>query len=131
MEGDKKVVTAGSLKVGSYVILDGKACVVKSLQVSKTGKHGHAKCRIEAICLTDGQKIIQVFPGTDKVDVPIIEKKTAQILSVVGDVANVMDLESYETFDLKIPQELKDKIVEGGQVIYWIVIGERIMKQSK
>jgi len=130
MEGDKKVINVGALKVGNYVIFDNKAYVIRNIQSSKQ-RHGHVKCRIEAVGLVDGQKVFRVFPAHDKINVPIIEKRTAQILSINEDMANVMDAENYETFNLNIPVKLKDKVIEGNQVIYWIIIGERIMKQVK
>lgn len=120
--------TVISLREGSYAIFNGKPCVVKSIQTSKTGKHGHAKCRIEAVGIIDGQKIVKIMPGHDKIDVPIIEKKNVQILSIQNNTANVMDMESYETFDLEIPEDLKDTVREGMQVMYWIVMGKKIMK---
>lgn len=122
---------AGSLKSGRYVLFDGIACVVKSVQVSKTGKHGHAKARIEAVGLIDGRKIIKVMPGHDSVDVPIIEKKIAQVLSIQGDKATVMDMENYETFEMAIPEDLKESVKEGSQVMYWTVLDDKIMKQVK
>lgn len=130
-EGDKKLTNVGSLKQGNYVIIDGVACTVKSVQTSRPGKHGHAKCRIEAVGIIDGQKKIIVAPAHDKIDVPIIIKKTAQVLSINNDIANVMDTESYNTFDLKIPEELKNNITEGSQVVYWIILTEKVMKQLK
>jgi len=130
-EGDKKFTNVGSLKVGNYVIVDGIACIVKSVQTSRPGKHGHAKCRVEAIGMIDDQKKIFVAPGHDKIDVPIIVKKSAQVLSINKDMANVMDTESYETFDLKIPEDLKDKVSEGVQVVYWGILSEKVMKQLK
>jgi translation initiation factor 5A len=126
-----KQVHATGLKVGGCVIFDGVACKISNIQVSRPGKHGHAKCRIEAVGLVDGRKTIKVVPGHDNVEVPIIEKKTAQVLSVHGDSANVMDMESYETFDIKIPSELKDQVVEGAQVLYWIIMNDKVMKQVK
>lgn len=42
-----------------------------------------------------------------------------------------MDMESYETFDLKIPDELKDQVKEGIQVLYWIILDQKIMKQVR
>ena len=128
---DKKVTDVGSLKVGSYVILDDAPCVIKSIQTSKTGKHGHAKCRIEAIGLIDDQKRIVIYPSHDKIDVPIVEKKEAQILSVHGDKVNVMDLETYETFDLDVPEELKQEVAEGKQIGYWLLMNQKILKQVK
>lgn len=131
MEGNTIQASASELRPGRYVILDGVACVIKSIDISKTGKHGHAKCRIEATAIKDSRKIITVMPGHDNVQIPIVEKKSAQVLSIHGDMANVMDSESFETFDLKIPEELEGKVVEGGQVLYWIVMGEKLLVQPK
>ncbi|MBT3690701.1 translation initiation factor IF-5A [Candidatus Woesearchaeota archaeon] len=127
---DKKVVGASSLKVGGYVIFDNVACKVSSIDISRTGKHGHAKARIAAISLMDGTKKVKLYPGHDKVEVPIIEKETAQVLSVSGDKANVMDMKTYETFDLNIPPELQGQTKEGDQVTYWIILGEKVLKQK-
>ena len=126
-----KQVSVSSLKKGSFCIIDDIACVVRSIQVSKAGKHGHAKCRIEAIGIINNQKKIIVVPGHDPIRVPIIEKKNAQVLSVNKGIANVMDMETYETFDLKIPEDLKDQVQEGKQVAYWIVLNDKIIKQVK
>ena len=56
-----KPIDAVEAKPGRYVIFDGHACVVKSLEISRPGKHGHAKCRIEAIGLKDDKKIRWFF----------------------------------------------------------------------
>ncbi len=128
---EKKSVSATSLRAGGYVILDDIPCKIINMQVSKSGKHGHAKCRIEATGLVNNQKIIKLFPGHDKVEVPIVEKETAQILSLHGDTATVMDMKTYETFDLKIPEELKDQIKEGNNITYWIILNEKIIMQAR
>ena len=128
---DKKVTNAGSLKPGNYVIFDDVPCVVRNIDLSKTGKHGSMKCRIETIDLIDNQKRIKIYPSSDKVDVPIIEKKDAQVLSIHDNKANVMDMGSYETFDIIIPEELNDKVKEGSQVVYWIIIDQKVIKQVK
>ncbi len=126
-----KVASVGSLKVGSYVMIEGVACKVSSLQVSRPGKHGHAKVRMEASGILDGKKRVTVMPGHDSVDVPVIEKKTAQVLSISGNTANVMETETYETFDLEIPSELQSQVVDGATVLYWQVLEDRVMKQVK
>ncbi len=127
--GETKPVSVGSLKKGNYVIVDGAACVVSDTQVSRPGKHGHAKVRLTAVGIIDGRKRQIVMPGHDHIDVPIIDKRTAQVLSIHGDSVNVMDLETYETFDLKIPGELKDQVVEGCNVLYWVILDDKVMKQ--
>ena len=124
-----KPVDVGSLKKGNYVVLEGAACVVTDTQVSRPGKHGHAKVRLTAVGIVDDKKRVVVMPGHDKLEAPIIEKKTAQVLSISGDMANVMENETYETFDLKIPEELKAQVVEGVNVIYWVILNDKVMKQ--
>jgi len=126
-----KVVNVGSIKTGSYIMIDGVACRAVSAETSKSGKHGHAKMRIVAIGVLDNKKREIVLPGHDNVDVPIIEKRIAQVLSVSGDVANVMDDETYETFDLKIPDDLKETVVANCRVMFWTILGEKVMKQVK
>ncbi|MBI2138496.1 translation initiation factor IF-5A [Candidatus Woesearchaeota archaeon] len=124
-----KPVDVGSLKKGSFVIMDGAACVVADVQISKSGKHGHAKVRFTGVGITDEKKRVMISPAHDTIEVPIIEKKNAQVLSVLGESANVMDAETYETFDLKIPPELKEKVREGATVLYWVIMGDKVMKQ--
>ncbi|HLC73775.1 MAG TPA: translation initiation factor IF-5A [Candidatus Nanoarchaeia archaeon] len=126
-----KTTDIGSIKVGGYIIIDGVACRVVSVQTSKTGKHGHAKARIEAIGLINDDKKVIVKPSHDKAEVPIVEKKSAQVLSVNNDVANVMDTETFETFDIKIPEELKGKVQENSNVVFWIILGIKVLKQMK
>jgi translation initiation factor 5A len=126
-----KVVGAGSIRDGSFIVIDGAACKVLSTAISKPGKHGSAKIRIVAMGIIDNRKRDAVYHTGDNVEVPIIEKRTAQVLSITGDSANVMDSETFETFDLKIPEDLKGQIVDGVQVLYWDVLGEKVMKQIK
>ncbi len=126
-----KVVGAGTLKDGSYIVIDGAACRVATTDTSKSGKHGHAKVRIVAIGLLDNKKREIVLPAHDNVEVPLIEKKSAQVLSVTGDTANVMDDETFETFDISIPEDLKGSIVSNCKVLYWIILGQKVMKQLK
>ncbi|MDD4878295.1 MAG: translation initiation factor IF-5A [Candidatus Nanoarchaeia archaeon] len=131
MEGNTVQASATELRPGKYFVFEGAAYVVKSVDISKTGKHGHAKCRIEAVGIKDGKKIITVMPGHDNVQIPIVEKKSAQVLSVHEDVANLMDSESFETFDIKIPEDLQGKVAEGNTVMYWIVMGDKMLVQNK
>ena len=129
--GETKQASVGTLQKGNYVVIDGVACKVVDTQTSKPGKHGHAKIRLSATGLIDGRKREVVMPGHDNIDVPVIEKKTAQVLSVTGDSANVMDSETFETFDLKIPDEMKGEVIGGCNVLYWIILDDKVMKQVK
>jgi len=127
----KKLSSVGSLQKGSYIIVDGAACKVTDTKTSRPGKHGHAKVNLMAVGILDGKKRNMILPGHDNVEVPVIEKKTAQVLSITGNTANVMDSETYETFDLEIPADLKADCVEGCNVLYWIILNDKVIKQIK
>ena len=127
--GETKLQSVGHLQKGSYVVIEGAACKVTDTQTSRPGKHGHAKVRLTAVGLIDDKKRVIVMPGHDNIEVPIVGKKNAQVLSVHGETANVMDSETYETFDMKIPAEIKNDVVEGCTVLYWDILDDKVMKQ--
>lgn len=128
---DIKHKNAGSLQKGNYVVIDGVASIVSDVSISRPGKHGHAKVNFSGVGLLDGKKRNMVLPGSDNVEIPIIDKRNAQILSVHGNSCNVMDSETFESFDLDIPSELSDGVKEGVTVLYWVILGDKVMKQIK
>ena len=105
-----KGVELKTVKVGKYIVLDGEASKVTSLTTSSPGKHGAAKARLEAVGIFDGQKRSLVKPVDTKVEVPILDKRIGQILAIMGDQVQIMDLETYETMELAIPDEFADDI---------------------
>jgi len=125
----KKVVEVKTLKVGKYVILDGEASKITSLSTSSPGKHGAAKARLEAVGIFDNQKRSIVKPVDTKIDIPIIDKRVGQVLALMGADVQLMDMESYETLELPIPDELKDQLSEGAEVDYITALGNmKIMR---
>lgn len=119
----KEQAEVRQLREGGYIVIDDEPCEIISIAVSKPGKHGAAKARIDAIGIFDGQKRSIVQPVTSKVYVPIVERKRAQVLAVVGKNAQLMDLNTYETFELSIPEGLELK--GGDEVIYLESLGKR------
>jgi translation initiation factor 5A len=131
---EKKLAHASSLKSGSYILIDGNACVVRDTQTSRPGKHGHAKVRIKAADMITGNTKEIVKPGHDMVEVPIISKKDGQVLSINGDEFELMDMESFETLTGSISladESIRDKIAVGQTIQYWNVTGKLIIKVIK
>ena len=124
-----RVIDATEMRVGTYLLLDNIAHQVKKMDVSKTGKHGHAKVRFEAVSAFSGKKKVMVIPGHDKFEVPMIEKRVAQVLSVSENTASLMDSESFENLDLEIPEELQGSVNEGSNVEYWDIEGDKLLKR--
>jgi len=124
-----KIIDATEAKPGTNIIIDGDPYTVKKVDISKTGKHGSSKCRIEAAGMISGQKKIIVAPGHERFEVPMVDKRKGQVLSV-GEKVSVMDLESFETFDIQVPEELKAEIDTDSSVEYWDIEGKKIIKRK-
>jgi translation initiation factor 5A len=107
------------------MIIDEEPCKIMSISTSKPGKHGEAKARIEAIGIFDGQKRSVVHPVKHKIHVPIIDKRNAQVLALMGENVQLMDLETYETFEMSIPDEFKDKLQPGKEISYLEALGRK------
>ena len=122
----KEMAEVRELKVGRYVLIDDEPCKIMSISTSKPGKHGEAKARIDAVGIFDEQKRSVVHPVKHKVGVPIIDKRSAQILALMGsDIVQLMDLETYETFEMSIPEELKGQLEPGKEILYLQAMGKR------
>ncbi len=113
------------LKENRYMVIDDEPCKIMSISTSKPGKHGEAKARIEAIGIFDGAKKSVVYPVKHKVQVPLIDKRNAQIVSLAGAEVQLMDLETYEMFPLPIPEELKDSLKPGEEIQYIVAMGRK------
>jgi translation initiation factor 5A len=113
-----------ALKEGKFVIIDDEPCQIVGVQHSKPGKHGAAKARVDAVGLFDGSKRSIVQPVDAKIYIPIVERKNAQVISIAGDMAQLMDTADYSTFELTIPEELKGKINQGEEVQYMAAMGK-------
>ena len=113
----------GSLKVGSYIVIDGEPCRIVSYDHSKPGKHGSAKARVAAIGVFDGSKHSLVSPVSANIEVPLIDKRNGQVISISSKTLQLMDLETFEVFDTSsVEDEMRDKIRQGGEVEYWKVL---------
>ena len=124
-----KKINATEAKSGTNILLDGEPYTVKKIDISKTGKHGHSKARIEAIGIISEQKKVFVIPGDERLDVPLVEKRKGQVLSV-SDKVSIMDLENFETLEVPCPEEIKSQIGENSNVEYWDIEGKKIIKRK-
>jgi translation initiation factor 5A len=128
---EKTTTIIKELKPGGFVIIDNAPCRVEKISISAPGKHGAAKARVEAIGLLDDKRRSIVKPADETIDVPIIIKKNAQVLAIVGENAQLMDLTTYEVFELPIPEEIKETIQPGKEVAYFEVVGIKTLKPLK
>jgi translation initiation factor 5A len=121
----KEVAEVRELKENRYIAIDDEPCKIMSITTSKPGKHGEAKARIEVIGIFDNQKRVIVHPVRHKVQVPIIDKRSAQVIAIMGDKVQLMDMETYETFEMDIPEEFEGKLKEGEEIQYLEALGKK------
>lgn len=112
------------LKVGRYVVIDEEPCKILDITTSKPGKHGAAKARIEAVGMFDGVKRSMVAPVTEKCKIPMIDKRKVQILNISGSNAQVMDMETYQNFDLPMTDNEKAALSPGAEVLIMEAMGK-------
>ncbi|MGB1697034.1 MAG: translation initiation factor IF-5A [Thermoplasmatota archaeon] len=124
----KEQTEARMLKEGRYMLIEDEPCKIDSISKSKPGKHGAAKVRIEGRSIFTGSKKSYMGSVTDKIWVPVMDRRGAQILAVMGDTAQLMDSESFETFDLPIPEELKGEAEAGKDCVYIDSMGRRMLQ---
>ena len=122
----------GALKVGSYVIIENEPCRIVDLAKSKPGKHGSAKARVVAVGVFDGVKRSFVKPVDAQAEVPMIEKRTGQVIALLPSAVQVMDMETYEVFEAPTPEEeLMSKLDSGVEVEYWRILGRIKIMRTK
>ena len=124
-----KQADLGSLKIGSYILLPvsdqptGEPCRISEYDTSKPGKHGSAKARIVGVGVFDNQKRPHVGPVSMQIHVPLIDKRTGQIISITGENFQIMDSETFETIDVTmVDDEVKGKLENAQKVEYWKVM---------
>lgn len=128
---DKTVALIKDLKPNGFVIIDGVPCRVERVQSSTSGKHGHAKVRLDAIGLFDNIRKSIIAPAHENIEVPIVEKKRGQVVSITGSKAQIMNLTDYSVIEMEIPEDRKDKIRQGEDVDYFEVLDVKTLKELK
>lgn len=126
-----EITEVGKLREGKFIVIDGEPCRIVGFATSAPGKHGHAKAKIDAIGLFDGQKRSVVKPTSAKAEVPIVKRGSAQVLAVVENTAQLMDLSTFESFELPVPVELRGEVKEGVEVEYIEALGRRKIERVK
>ena len=119
-----KMAKVGELKQGSYAIINDEPSQIVSIQKSKPGKHGSAKFRCTAISIFDGRKQSFVSSTDASIQIPIVDKRSGQVVSMGPTSIQLMDLETYDMMDVAIPtdEEIASKLEAGKDVEYWIIM---------
>mmetsp|Transcript_12357 Transcript_12357/g.17615 ORF Transcript_12357/g.17615 Transcript_12357/m.17615 type:complete len:129 (+) Transcript_12357:202-588(+) len=107
------------------MMIKGRPCKVLSISVSKTGKHGHAKCNFLAVDIFTGKKLEDMVPSTHGTTVPIVNKSDWEIIDISEDgELTLMDEGGNQKVDLNLPtippgmgDEIRDEWAEGENTV--------------
>jgi len=121
----KEQTEIGKIKEGRYIVVEDEPCKVVGIATSKPGKHGAAKARIDAVGIFDGVKRSIVQPVSAKTYVPIVERKSGQVISISGNNAQLMDMKNYTNFEIPIPEDKKGSLEVGKEITYIESMGKR------
>ena len=121
-------------------MVDEEPCIIKATERSKSGKHGHAKVRVVCVGLFDNNKRSLTIPSGHMVEIPEIIKGIAQINFIEETSINIMNVESYESFDVDWPKDegLSQKLKElkaspdtiaTAQVDFWQLAGKTLINR--
>ncbi len=128
---EKMFASAKELKIGKYVLIDDIPCKVVGIESSSPGKHGAAKMRVTAIGVFSGHKKTLLTPSDGDIEIPIIERKAGQVMSLNGNIAQLMDSATYEMFELEVPPELTSEVQPGKEVEYMEAMGKKMMMRVR
>merc|ERR1711934_416633 len=106
-------ISAGNVKKGGHILINGRPVKVVEYSTSKTGKHGHAKANITGIDIFTGRKLEDVVPASHGCEEPILKRLEYQVLSYTDEgYLSLMDQqENDEAICKKIKEgcdEMKD-----------------------
>ena len=128
----RSMAKVSELDPGSYVIVNEEPCVVTKKSTSSPGDGDEMKKeKVYVEGLFDGQKRTFVKSVDSKVEVPLVEEGSAQVLAIIANSAQLMDMSSYETFEVTIPLELRGELEEGDEVIYTQALGRKKIERKK
>lgn len=121
----KEQTEVGKLKEGRYMVIEEEPCKIQSISISKPGKHGAAKARIDAVGIFDGMKRSIVSPVSQKVYAPIVERKSGQVISIAANTVSFMDMKDYTNFELNVTDDQLELIEPGKEIPYIESLGKR------
>ena len=120
--------TAGDIKIGGYMLINGRPCKVVSYSTAKTGKHGHARASIVGIDIFNSKKMEDSVPCSHNCEQPIIKRTEWQVLSVDGDnYVTVMDPLGNTRADLKLPEDTEADADIAKRIVDGLEAGKEIL----
>jgi translation initiation factor 5A len=115
--GEQQMIEIKRLKSGSYIVHKDQPHRVLKNNIVVTGTHSHTKNKLEIQNILNDKYETLVYPPHERLEDVEITRKKAQLLAMQENQAQIMDLQSYETFNAALKDSLED-LNEGDEVSY-------------
>jgi len=118
---------ASSIKKGQHAMLKNRPCKITNVSISKTGKHGHAKCHFVGVdVFYPAKKYEDICPSTHTMNVPVLERTEYQLIDIEEDFLSLLDEDGHTKDDLKLrdmelDNKLKDSFDNGDDLMVTIL----------
>ena len=120
---------AGQIRKGGLIMIKGFPCKVLDVSVSKTGKHGHAKCNFIASNIFNNKKLEDMIPSSHGTTVPVVVRTEYTLVDINDEDFMVLMTDGGDTReDLKLPtwpetyaDELRTMFDDGQQLILTVL----------
>ena len=120
-------IQASAIKKGMHAILRDRPCKIIAISVSKTGKHGHAKCAFVGTDVFTGKKIEDICPSTHTMYQPVLERDELDLIDIDEDDYLTLMLENGDQKeDLQLPEgdlgkEIKQKFENDEEIVVCVL----------
>ena len=101
------MVAVKQLRKGSYIVHKEEPCIVKEVVNVVTGTHSHTKVKISYKGIFSGVNDSMTLPPHDSIEEAEIIRKEGQLISKQDNIAQIMDMRTYETFNAEIEDGLE------------------------
>jgi translation initiation factor 5A len=117
------MTNAEEIDRGMFILVNKEIFKVIRKEVIAVGTHSHSKTKLVCQNISGGGERFFTYSHKDRVEVPDIENRVGQVISVGEGSMSVMDLKNYETLEVGAGRDLLAEASEGKTVFFFTYNG--------
>jgi translation initiation factor 5A len=125
------MANAADLERGKFFEHKGELLQVLRKGVISVGTHSHTKLSFTVCDLSGKREKEMILAHNDKVDMVDIMKKKASVIAKSGNSIQIMDAQTYETYDALCEPDILETLNEGDEIIFIEYKGVHVLGKKK
>ena len=98
-----ELVQTSTIRVGQYIVIDGKPCKVIAVSTAKPGKHGASKTMFDTKDLLSGKNVQTSAASKGTIEVPEIVRENYTVIGVSNDGFMTLERNGNIRQDVRLP----------------------------